>query len=117
MVRSHSELRFGYFCVNISHFRPHYQHLPNQYTLRSRNPFILAGLPQTVTFTTQSNLPLPNPRYLALHAACAKVAHLSGGGEYIDTVDRDRDTTRVLARDGSSARILADAMTRIGIMA
>ena len=50
-----------------------------------------------------------------MHAACAKVAHLSGAREYIDTVDRDIDTTRVLARDGSSARVLVDAMTRIAI--
>jgi len=91
--------------------------IPNQYTLHSVHPFVLANLPQTVTFTAQNNLPLPSQRYLALHAACAKVAHLSGAGEYIDAVDRDIDTTRVLARDGSSAGVLADAMTRIGITA
>ena len=76
---------------------------------------MLVGLPETVTFTTQDNAPLPDPRFLALHAACAKVAHLSGEGEYIYGVDRDIDTTLVLSKDGSSSRVLIEAMTRIAI--
>jgi hypothetical protein len=78
---------------------------------------ISLGLPQTVTFTARNNLPLPDPRYLALHAACANVAHLSGAGEYIDSVDRDIDAIRVLVKDGSSNMVLAKAMTRIWITA
>ena len=89
--------------------------MPNQYTLCSITPGLLLGLPQTVTFTTQDNVPLPDPRYLALHVACAKVAHLSGAGQHIDDVDRDIDTTPVLANDGSSSRTLAEALTRIPI--
>ena len=76
---------------------------------------MLVGLPETVTFTTQDNAPLPDPHFLALHAACAKVAHLSGAGEYIYGVDRDIDTTPVLSKDGSSSRVLIEAMTRIAI--
>jgi len=86
----------------------------NQYTVRANNPGTLTTLPETVTFHAQGNLPLPDPRYLALHAACAKVAHLSGAGEYIDTIDRDLDTALVLAHDGSSARLLGEALSRIG---
>ena len=59
--------------------------------------------------------PLPDLHYLALHAICAKVAHLSGAGQYIDNVDRDIDTTLVLAKDGSSGRVLMEAMARITI--
>ena len=114
MVRSHCGLLFHCFGVDMSHMTTICQNLPNQYTLRSVHPVVLANLPQTVTFTAQNNLPLPSSHYLALHAACAKVAHLSGAG---DTVDRDIDTTRVLARDGSSARVLAGAMTKISITA
>jgi len=73
--------------------------------------------PATVTFRAQGNLPLPDPRYLALHAACAKVAHLSGAGEYIDTIDRDIATTMVLAHDGSSAKVLGEALSRVGVTA
>ncbi|KAF9064412.1 hypothetical protein BDP27DRAFT_1471999, partial [Rhodocollybia butyracea] len=34
--------------------------------------------------TLEPSLSLPDPALLALHATCAKVAHLSGAGEYID---------------------------------
>ena len=51
-------------------------------------------------------LPPPDPRYLRLHAACAQAAHLSGAGEYINNILRDMETTRVLAKDGSSADLL-----------
>jgi hypothetical protein len=94
-----------------------WQDVINQYALRARYPGTLHSLPATVTFIAQADLPLPEPRYLALHAACAKVAHLSGAGECIDAVNRDIDTTLVLAKDGSSARLLAEAMTRIHITA
>ncbi|KAF9064042.1 hypothetical protein BDP27DRAFT_1426261 [Rhodocollybia butyracea] len=43
------------------------------------------------TFTTPDpSIPLlPDPALLALHATCAKLAHLSGVGEHIDQVERD----------------------------
>jgi len=47
-----------------------------------------------------SSLDLPSPKYLRLHAACAKVAHLSGASEAIDMIYRDLDETKVLAKDG-----------------
>jgi hypothetical protein len=80
---------------------------------------VLQAYPEFITFTTdEKDLPLPDRRYLALHAACAKVAHLSGAGECIDMVYRDVDTTLVLAKDGSSASLLEAAlMRRIGITA
>jgi hypothetical protein len=45
--------------------------------------------------------------YLALHVACAKVAHMSGAA---DTVMRDMEDIKVLAADGSSAKVLALAL-------
>jgi hypothetical protein len=89
----------------------------NQYALRATSPNILNPLPATVTFIARGGLPLPDPRYLALHAACARVSHLSGAGEYIDTVNRDIDATLILAKDGSSAKLLAEAMSSIRITA
>ncbi|KAG1748717.1 hypothetical protein EDB19DRAFT_1630181, partial [Suillus lakei] len=44
---------------------------------------------------------LPSPRYLSIHAACCRVAHLSG--EYIDKPLGDVESIRVLEWDGSSA--------------
>jgi hypothetical protein len=66
-----------------------------------------------VTFTSSdpTRYPdLPSPKLLALHAACAKVAHLSGAGEYVDSLDRDRDRLGVLALDGSSSVVLNHAL-------
>ncbi|KAI5987633.1 hypothetical protein EDD15DRAFT_2371994 [Pisolithus albus] len=65
-----------------------------------------------VTFTTPDaeKYPLPNSTYLAIHAACAKVAHLSGAAEHIEEVLRDMEDTRVLARDGGSSEVLYTAM-------
>lgn len=40
---------------------------------------------------------------------------LSGAGDDIDTVYREMDTTQVLAQDGSSGRVLEEAMARITI--
>jgi len=49
---------------------------------------------------------LPNPDLIALHAACARVAYLSGAAKYFDMLERDAEETTVLANDGSSAYLL-----------
>jgi len=56
-----------------------------------------------ITLTTPG-LSLPSPRLLRVHAACARVAHLSGVGECIL---RDMEAIGVLA---SSSNILYDAL-------
>lgn len=42
---------------------------------------------------------LPHPTYLVIHAACAKIAHLSGAAEHIKKVLRRMEVTHVLAED------------------
>ncbi|KAG7085672.1 hypothetical protein E1B28_003217 [Marasmius oreades] len=67
----------------------------------------LKPLPEKITFTRPAILspgfhkesPFPSPELLALHASCAKVAHLSGAGEYLDELDEDLDELPVLAAD------------------
>jgi hypothetical protein len=49
---------------------------------------------------------LPDRDLIALHAACARVAYLSGAAEYFDMLERDAEETAVLASDGSSAYLL-----------
>ena len=65
-----------------------------------------------MTFTTpdQDRLPVPSPTYLAIHAACANVAQLSGAAECIDKHYRDMDDGRTLASDGASASMLEHAI-------
>jgi hypothetical protein len=55
-------------------------------------------------------LPVPSQAYLELHAACCRVANLSGAGEYIDTILRDMEDIQVLSQDGTSAEALQYAL-------
>ena len=71
-----------------------------------------------ITFTsTDPSLPLPNPEDLKLHAAVCRVAHLSGAAGYLDQEDRDVDRIGVLARDGSSANLLASRLIYVTLKA
>ncbi|RDB30147.1 hypothetical protein Hypma_012344 [Hypsizygus marmoreus] len=57
--------------------------VPGTYTLQASNPtYIAPHFRRTVVFTTpdRDKYPPPSPDYLAIHAACARVAHLSGAG-------------------------------------
>ncbi|KAJ8456848.1 hypothetical protein ONZ45_g18556 [Pleurotus djamor] len=47
-------------------------------------PTFLAYRQPKVRLSTITTLPLPSPTLLALHAACAKVAHLSGAAQLVD---------------------------------
>ena len=48
---------------------------------------------QVITFNTDNPriLPVLSRGYLELHAACAKVAHLSAAADYMDSVIRDKE--------------------------
>ncbi|KAF8573903.1 hypothetical protein K439DRAFT_1399426 [Ramaria rubella] len=87
--------------------------VPNSYHVCSTDPEFVQDISSPVIFTsTHPGLPLPDPRYLALHAACAKVAHVSGAGQYVESVYRDMDSAEVLASNGSSADVLEAALAR-----
>ena len=58
-------------------------------------------------------LPLPNPRYLEIHAVCCRVAHMSGAAKYLDMVVRSVEEIGVLAEDGGSADVLVHALSRL----
>ena len=60
--------------------------------------------------------PPPDPKLLALHAVCARVAHMSGAAEAFDEFDRDLEDTIVLAEDGSSARLLDHVLTPFAVI-
>ena len=64
--------------------------------------------------SARQGLPLPNPAYLRIHAACCRVAHLSGAGEYMEKVLEDLEDMRVLPQDGSSAYLLSYALKPYG---
>jgi len=61
----------------------------------------------SVTFySNYQNARLPSPQLLALHAACARAAHMSGAVKTLYELEWDIEETRVLAYEGYSARLL-----------
>jgi len=87
---------------------------PNYYRVRTTK--LLLPVRENVMFTTPDplKLPLPSPDLLALHAACAQVAHLSGAGEYVDRILKDMEDICVLAHDGTSSEVLHHALMTLG---
>ena len=77
------------------------------------HPVYLSRCRTLVKFTTEDpeNLPLPSPEYLKIHAACAKIAHMSGAGEYIDQILEELEDAKVLSEDGASAELLKHLLT------
>ncbi|KAF8598694.1 hypothetical protein BDV93DRAFT_498533 [Ceratobasidium sp. AG-I] len=70
-----------------------------------------------ITLTTNTDIPLPDPSLLALHAACAKVAHMTQMTELVDQIAEDWECTAVLSEDGSSTDLLTRAFNTAVIVA
>jgi len=60
--------------------------------------------------------PPPDPHLLALHATCARVAHMSGAAEFLDQLQWDAEETKVLAFDGSSADLLSNLISPFAVI-
>jgi hypothetical protein len=85
--------------------------MPNTYKVCWAGDLVpIRNAKTTVTFVSRSELPLPSPDYLHIHATCAKVANLSGAGDYIDKVLRDLEDIQVLSEDGAFAELLEHAL-------
>lgn len=97
------------------------QNVPNTYKVCSSHPAnlrVFSPIPTEVTFkSTDSLIPLPNAHYLKVHAACAKVAHLSGAAEYLETILDEWEERPVLASDGGSAEMLSFVLARAVVAA
>ncbi|KAG8906721.1 hypothetical protein FRB99_006319 [Tulasnella sp. 403] len=72
-----------------------------------------AGTVIELTTPDEANLPLPDPRYLALHAACAQIANVSGVAEYLKELVEELEDRAVLSEDGSSFRLLDHALSLV----
>lgn len=64
------------------------------------------GLKARITFEAceveDKTIPPPNPRLLAVHAACAQIAQMSGAAEYINEFFRDDDEISVMTQPGAA---------------
>ncbi|KAF5359876.1 hypothetical protein D9756_003615 [Leucocoprinus leucothites] len=58
-------------------------------------------------------LMLPDRSLIAIRAACARVANLSGAAEQADQIIRDLEDTTVLADDGSMAGLLSSRLSTL----
>ncbi|KAF5359881.1 hypothetical protein D9756_003613 [Leucocoprinus leucothites] len=58
-------------------------------------------------------LMLPDRSLIAIRAACARVANLSGAAEQADRILRDLEDTTVLADDGSLAELLSSRLSAL----
>ncbi|KAF8528998.1 hypothetical protein BU17DRAFT_37320 [Hysterangium stoloniferum] len=86
---------------------------PHTYKVKFGYPFMNLGnqFPELISFESKyKHLPLPSPTYLGIHAACARVCHLSGAAKYIDKYEREMEDIEVLSTDGASADILHYAL-------
>jgi hypothetical protein len=50
----------------------------------------------------ESSIEPPSPEYLKVHAAFAKVLHLCGAAEYIESVERDAEMEGTLRLNGET---------------
>lgn len=62
----------------------------------------------------QSGVEPPNPTFIRAHAAFAKVLHLCGAREYLESVERDADDCGFLRANGETDVALL-LMTRLAI--
>lgn len=85
----------------------------NTYKVLRWKAAALLPVPETITFVSRGDVPVPDPRYLAVHAACAKVVHQSGMAEILDELFNELEQTRVLSSDGSSVHLLHHALNVI----
>ncbi|KAG7445187.1 uncharacterized protein BT62DRAFT_1006872 [Guyanagaster necrorhizus] len=77
----------------------------NEYRVCALRALYIIHCPPTITFTTTdpANYPVPSPRYLAIHAPCARASR---------KVMREREFTTVLVYDGGSAALLEQLLVQ-----
>ena len=75
------------------------------------------GAPMVVEFASgYQEAPPPDPQLLALHATCARVAHMSGAAQFFNQLQWDAEETDVLAFDRSSAGLLSNLISPFSVI-
>ncbi|KAG8715258.1 hypothetical protein FRC11_004990, partial [Ceratobasidium sp. 423] len=90
---------------------------PNVYRFR-KQLHTLPGPPDGAIVrlsTTDPDLPMPNMKYILLHAALAKVLRDSDMGRWVDGMLREYERMENLASDGSNADVLASGLHATGL--
>jgi hypothetical protein len=118
-------VRPNYICTRLPDdadmlYTDNWQNEENKYMLDSTTGGLFArSYPKYVKFETPDPVkyPVPSAEYLGLHAACAKVAHLSGAGECIDRFSEGWKDGQTLDPNGGSADVLEQALFELQVAA
>ncbi|KAL2369060.1 hypothetical protein BDBG_18083 [Blastomyces gilchristii SLH14081] len=92
--------------AHFSNFKVFFEPVPGQEHTYQIDTFLPPGILQdipvtcTLYLTDNQSIDPPSSRLLALHCAIAHILHLSGAGEYIDSILRDMETG--IQGDGST---------------
>ncbi|KIY65265.1 hypothetical protein CYLTODRAFT_400700 [Cylindrobasidium torrendii FP15055 ss-10] len=93
---------------------------PNEYNVTA-SPHVMSELetvacPTKVTLSNSHGLEPPSPVYLAIHAACYRIAHLSGAADWYARIDKGSDAGQcnaTIADETMFATILMDRLERL----
>ena len=72
------------------------------------------GLPHEVQFVAHADaLPLPDPTYLHIHAACCRVATLSGADDYLFWAFQDAPSPDKAGKADRALNYLCNRLARV----
>jgi hypothetical protein len=78
-----------------------YPDTPNKYKARMTRPYLLLEVDVLFRTLEESSVEPPNPQYLKVHAAFAKVLHICGAAD-VQFVERDDETEGTLCLNGGT---------------
>lgn len=81
------------------------------------SPITLTNHAAECNIELPDDVPLPSRSLLTLHAACARVFHMSGAAEYVEFCARRREDASSLEADGSTGFLLTEALNHVDILA
>lgn len=86
-------------CTNLTLLTLSSQDEPHHYQVMDRQRRVSE---HTFTDLSRENISLPSPKFLAVHAAFARVLHESGAGDYLESMHEDTEDIATFASDGST---------------
>ena len=88
------------------------QDVPNNYhVMHAEGPEVLrliahGSIKSTIVFEdytlADQVIPAPDPKIIALHAACARIAHMSGAAEHLRELYRDTEHISVMTESNAA---------------
>ena len=102
----------------VTRLQDHDNVVTNQYKINCSVNSFYPHFHPTVTFGTHAlpngkMIEPPSPRLIALHAACAQMAHMSGAAERLEETFRDTENIPVMAAAPNSVNELIHALTKV----